>query len=1080
MPHSFFIVLFLLVGLSRLAAVEAVEPWISSEASGAPVARIYDTFMVTPRGTDQSSGAVNQFVIEQGEGGVPVLNWTVSLKDQVSEERARKAWALCRGVFPDAAWGKVVGVRVCFYASQSGEVRGQFFRGAEPKGKGFWPAKLVSQEKLRYESGFNELTFYVGRDELEKWGNRINSFGLKTDEAPVQISLESLSLVFSSEAAAKDYARQMLNDKRRKLETMLSWVEVRGVPLVVAAEDIQTVEDERTIWRAAQLLSMVEQVNYWLSMAKYHHLSDAVCEEGDKFQDELKSLTAGFTSLERAPEQSSIDSLQQAIDAWITSVQSQISLEDRRWTTDETGKRFLRANGELYRMFGPFFFRSIYRPGNGRDNLWDPWDMRYISALGFNGIRLTVTWKWLEPERGKLDPAYVAMLREIMQEAERYGLGVSIDLHWPYPQWFMNGPEGRGPLRDNIDHHNAYHWPEALAESWSLFAEAMQDIPNIVAFEVPANETPIGRGELGIKAYPALLESWNQWLKDDYGAREALEAAWQNDVLGRTYMLQATESWDDNSIEPLGFQGDLSPEEAYEHNPRFWDHVRWAAWVQESTTGQILAEIREYIPSAEGMFQYTIGDVWDKSSVPVNYQAISTLYGEGTLPGTHYGMGGVAARKAAALTLKSYDSEQQMEGRRDQVYRHVALGLGFCPFAFHARGGGGMLFSDDDWYLKESVAYLPKMAEWIRTYWPEENAGHARRIAFIENTQRVAAGEKTFGELDAIAARYDIDLAVFEGLRIVRNPELLEGYDGVILDSGWLDSELLERLNQNYDGYVLLYGVLDYDAFARGGTFSTISQLAAAGRFFKEVDFAHSAAAALDFIDLEGQWQAAFVDSSEGEPKRSVLSGAKWRPIHVPSFWGEVEILGSSLYHMGDVWYRKEVELPASWKGRDLTLEAGAIDDFDWVYFNGKLIGKTTQDRANWWSAPRSYKLPSNLTRWGDVNTLEICVRNTNDDGGIYKGPVRISSSNGARVVWSDTALDYPLELSPHSTLLLADAVSEGVALLATVQSEEGASRPAYLRDWNWFWWIGDSPWGSDRNSEAVLTTFFEAVDSDR
>ncbi len=1084
MPNPILITLSLLVlaCVSSAAAEEFVEAWISPETVGSPVARMYDTFMVTPRGTDQSSGTSNQFVIESGPGGSEVLTWSATPKQDLSDAQLSKQWALCRGVFPDAGWGQVVGVRVRFYASEPGEIWGQFFRGAEPKGKGFWTAKLVSETAQPYQAGLNELTFHVSKDELGKWGSRVNSFGLLTREVPCTLSIESLSLVFPNETRAQDFARRMLNSKRQKLETMLSWVQVRGVPLEVEPEAIQSAEDERIIWRAAQLLSMREQVNYWLSMAEYHLLADSVCEGGDAFQDELDTLIPAFTSLEAAPSQPELDALQRELDAWVAQVQAQIPVEDRRWGTDEVGDRFIRANGEPYRMFGPFFFRSIYRPGNGRDNLWKAWDMRYISALGFNGIRLTVTWKWLEPERGQLDPAYVAMLQDIMVEAEKYGLGVSIDLHWPFPQWFMNGPDDIPPLPENIDHHNAYHWPEALAESWGRFAEAMQGVPNIVAFEVPANETPIGRGKLGIKAYPVLIQSWNAWLRETYGTREALERAWQSDVPGRTYELQPSESWNDNSIQPLGFQGDTSPEEAYAHNPRFWDHVRWTAWMQEQTSTAVMESIRSWIPGAEGMFQYTIGDVWDKSPIPVNYQSIATFYGEDTLPGTHYGMGGVAARKAASLTLKSYDSEQQMEGRQPQVMRHVELGLGFCPFAFHARGGGGMLFSDDDWYLKESVAYLPKMSEWIRTYWPDEEVADTPRIAFIENTQRVAAGDKTFGDLDALAAAYGVELGVFEGLRIVRNPELLEGYDGVILDSGWLDPDLLRILDEDYAGLVLLYGTLDYDALARKGAYSMGNRLADSGRFFKRKNPLITDGVALDFIDLQGEWDAAFVDSTKGEPTRDALQAAEWSRLHVPAFWGEMEILGSSLYHMGDVWYRKRMTIPSTWKGRDLTLEIGAIDDFDWVYLNGKLIGKTTQDRANWWTSPRSYTIPAEHIRWGQENTLEICVRNTNDDGGIYKGPVRITSAAGASVKWSSGNATYPLELSTYTSWVDPGALSGEVEVMATIEKEGGSGRamPALLRDGPWFWWVGNSPWSSDGSSGAVLGTFFEAVAAGR
>ena len=41
----------------------------------------------------------------------------------------------------------------------------------------------------------------------------------------------------------------------------------------------------------------------------------------------------------------------------------------------------------------------------------------------------------------------------------------------------------------------------------------------------------------------------------------------------------------------------------------------------------------------------------------------------------------------------------------------------------------------------------------------------------------------------------------------------------------------------------------------------------------------------------------------------------------------------------GAVWFRKVVELPESWSGKDLVLKLTPIDDHDVTYFNGTKIG---------------------------------------------------------------------------------------------------------------------------------------------
>lgn len=62
----------------------------------------------------------------------------------------------------------------------------------------------------------------------------------------------------------------------------------------------------------------------------------------------------------------------------------------------------------------------------------------------------------------------------------------------------------------------------------------------------------------------------------------------------------------------------------------------------------------------------------------------------------------------------------------------------------------------------------------------------------------------------------------------------------------------------------------------------------------------------------------------------------------------------------GLVWFRKTIDIPAGWAGKDLILNLGVIDDNDFTYFNGIQIGHTEG-----WMAPRSYKIPKELVKKG-------------------------------------------------------------------------------------------------------------------
>ena len=56
-------------------------------------------------------------------------------------------------------------------------------------------------------------------------------------------------------------------------------------------------------------------------------------------------------------------------------------------------------------------------------------DFHDIARLGFNSVRLIVSWSALEPSPGDYDTAYVARIRQAVRWAASYGLYVVLDMH---------------------------------------------------------------------------------------------------------------------------------------------------------------------------------------------------------------------------------------------------------------------------------------------------------------------------------------------------------------------------------------------------------------------------------------------------------------------------------------------------------------------------------------------------------------------------------------------------------------------------------------------------------------------------
>lgn len=97
-----------------------------------------------------------------------------------------------------------------------------------------------------------------------------------------------------------------------------------------------------------------------------------------------------------------------------------------------------------------------------------------------------------------------------------------------------------------------------------------------------------------------------------------------------------------------------------------------------------------------------------------------------------------------------------------------------------------------------------------------------------------------------------------------------------------------------------------------------------------------------------------------------------WHPINVPGYWEDQGIKDLN----GVVWYRKEIDIPASMTGKSANVFLGRIVDADELYINGKLIGKTT-----YMYPQRRYPVPADILKAGK-NVVVVRVTNNAGKGG--------------------------------------------------------------------------------------------------
>ncbi len=115
----------------------------------------------------------------------------------------------------------------------------------------------------------------------------------------------------------------------------------------------------------------------------------------------------------------------------------------------------------------------------------------------------------------------------------------------------------------------------------------------------------------------------------------------------------------------------------------------------------------------------------------------------------------------------------------------------------------------------------------------------------------------------------------------------------------------------------------------------------------------------------------------------------------------------------GAVWFRKVVELPEAWAGKDLVLNLTAIDDHDVTYFNGKKVGSIGRETPNSYMVPRKYVVPGSLVR-GGRNVIAVRVFDSAGEGGFGRGGTMTVGPEGvaeSQLVSLRGNWDYKVEL---------------------------------------------------------------------
>lgn len=121
-------------------------------------------------------------------------------------------------------------------------------------------------------------------------------------------------------------------------------------------------------------------------------------------------------------------------------------------------------------------------------------------------------------------------------------------------------------------------------------------------------------------------------------------------------------------------------------------------------------------------------------------------------------------------------------------------------------------------------------------------------------------------------------------------------------------------------------------------------------------------------------------DKGEGKWLRKNWDDLDWETMEIPCKWKDYGVTTK-----GVVWYRKNIDLPASMDRKHAKLYLGTLVDSDSVFVNGNFIGCTS-----YMYPPRKYDIPAGILRQGKNNITVRLVSNSGMGEFISDKPYKI------------------------------------------------------------------------------------------
>ena len=188
-------------------------------------------------------------------------------------------------------------------------------------------------------------------------------------------------------------------------------------------------------------------------------------------------------------------------------------------------------------------------------------------------------------------------------------------------------------------------------------------------------------------------------------------------------------------------------------------------------------------------------------------------------------------------------------------------------------------------------------------------------------------------------------------------------------------------------------------------------------------------------IDISKNWKFSPDENNIGMHENwSAINynDSKWAMLDAGKKWEEQGY--SDLDSYG--WYRKTIDIPADWKGKDVWIKFAAVNDAYDLFVNGEHLSTFGEANITFADKP-SFTIITDKIKYGSSNLITVRVNDWGNSGGLWRLPVIITTDKTETDLFKPLS-DMPFDLTKEGYELFWEDEFNGTELDSTKWAVRG------------------------------------------